>query len=429
MKKIIIIGGGLTGLSAAYFLEKENISYTLIEKENTTGGLCKTLSVNGYKFDYTGHLLHLRSENIKNILFDELNLKKLLSRHKRMSKILISNRFVDYPFQANINQLPEKIKNECIEGFKRRISNIDVVSFKDWVKKYFGDGMGKYFFYPYNEKLWRMKCDKLSYEWTGRYVPQVSLNDIENPPDQIGYNSYFYYPRNSGIDILPQTIENKLNSINMIKGEKVLSINYQNKTIKTEKETFKYDILINTSPLNKFLDMCSIENDLKVLSVFNLNIGFNKTTDDSIHWIYFPEEKFSFYRSGFYSHFNSNMAPAGKDSIYVEISYKGDSIKLKNGILERDEIENNLFIRSILNQLKDAGIANGEIDLVHVNKIKPAYVIYDFYRKNNLDKFLKQLEENEIYSIGRYGSWIYNSMEDNILQAWETVEKIKKLHL
>ncbi|RKX65664.1 hypothetical protein DRP44_05805, partial [candidate division TA06 bacterium] len=237
MKKIIIIGGGLTGLSAAYFLEKENISYTLIEKENTTGGLCKTLSVNGYKFDYTGHLLHLRSENIKNILFDELNLKKLLSRHKRMSKILISNRFVDYPFQANINQLPEKIKNECIEGFKRRISNIDVVSFKDWVKKYFGDGMGKYFFYPYNEKLWRMKCDKLSYEWTGRYVPQVSLNDIENPPDQIGYNSYFYYPRNSGIDILPQTIENKLNSINMIKGEKVLSINYQNKTIKTEKET------------------------------------------------------------------------------------------------------------------------------------------------------------------------------------------------
>jgi len=102
---------------------------------------------------------------------------------------------------------------------------------------------------------------------------------------------------------------------------------------------------------------------------------------------------------------------------------------LKNGILERDEIENNLFIRSILNQLKDAGIANGEIDLVHVNKIEPAYVIYDFYRKNNLDKFLKRLEENEIYSIGRYGSWIYNSMEDNILQAWETVEKIKKLHL
>lgn len=42
MNEVIIIGGGITGLAAAYELEKRNINYLLIEKENRLGGVIKT---------------------------------------------------------------------------------------------------------------------------------------------------------------------------------------------------------------------------------------------------------------------------------------------------------------------------------------------------------------------------------------------------
>ena len=426
MKKIVIIGGGLTGLSLAYFLEKNSIPYILLEKENDFGGLCKTAHINNYKFDYTGHLLHLKTERVKTFIFDELNLEKKFSKLKRNSKIYMLNRLIDYPFQANIDQLPENVRKECIEGFKKRDTKINPVTFEDWIRKYFGDAMGKYFFYPYNEKLWRTKCSELSYKWTGRYVPKVEMKDIIKKKKELGYNSYFYYPAGEGIDIIPRTIEKTLNSLNIIKNEEVTDVNYKRKTVNTNKTTYKYDVLINTIPLNKFLNMCSIENKLKALSVLNINIGFQEDSYRGVHWIYFPEKQFPFYRVGYYSHFNGNMAPPGYNSVYIEISYMGNS-DINNGIIEEKELNKFSYIRNIIDTLKSTGIINGKIDLIHINKIETAYVIYDFYRENNLGRFIKLLEENDIFSIGRYGSWLYNSMEDNILQAWNTVESIKAI--
>jgi oxygen-dependent protoporphyrinogen oxidase len=42
LKEVVIVGGGITGLSAAYELEKRNINYLLVEKENRLGGVIKT---------------------------------------------------------------------------------------------------------------------------------------------------------------------------------------------------------------------------------------------------------------------------------------------------------------------------------------------------------------------------------------------------
>ena len=59
MAKVIIIGAGLTGLSAAYHLEKKGFNdYLIVEKEDSPGGLCRSIKQDGFTFDYTGHLLH-----------------------------------------------------------------------------------------------------------------------------------------------------------------------------------------------------------------------------------------------------------------------------------------------------------------------------------------------------------------------------------
>ncbi|MDR0677016.1 MAG: NAD(P)-binding protein, partial [Elusimicrobiota bacterium] len=116
-KKIIILGGGIAGLSAAYFLEQNNIDYKLFEKEKVLGGLCRTIKTKkGFLYDFTGHLLHFSDKNIENLVVKDL-LKNNIEIHNRKSYIFIKNRFIDFPFQKNLYNLPEDIKKDCLYGY------------------------------------------------------------------------------------------------------------------------------------------------------------------------------------------------------------------------------------------------------------------------------------------------------------------------
>ena len=45
--QVVIIGGGLAGLASAWYLQKKNISYTLIESSDRFGGLIESLHDDG----------------------------------------------------------------------------------------------------------------------------------------------------------------------------------------------------------------------------------------------------------------------------------------------------------------------------------------------------------------------------------------------
>lgn len=59
MKKIIIIGAGLGGLSAACRLAKTGFSVTVLEKNDSVGGKVNSVESNGYKFDTGASLITL----------------------------------------------------------------------------------------------------------------------------------------------------------------------------------------------------------------------------------------------------------------------------------------------------------------------------------------------------------------------------------
>ena len=54
----------------------------------------------------------------------------------------------------------------------------------------------------------------------------------------------------------------------------------------------------------------------------------------------------------------------------------------------------------------------------------PAYVHIETETTKKIEKAKEKLEKNSIYTIGRYGAWIYNSMEDSMVAAQELAEKI-----
>lgn len=73
MEKIVIVGAGITGLTAAYWLKKEGINAKIVEANPEVGGNIKTISHNGFVFD-TGPNSGLETTPLISQLVNELNL-------------------------------------------------------------------------------------------------------------------------------------------------------------------------------------------------------------------------------------------------------------------------------------------------------------------------------------------------------------------
>lgn len=441
MPKVVIIGAGLTGLSLAYHLEKQNFfDYQIFEKDARPGGLLKSVTSNGFTFDQTGHFLHVSNKDFEHFLQEVLGFENM-NMLNRQSFIYSNNVYTAYPFQKNLFGLPEKTIIECIEGFVNRAQNIDQPqNFYEWVAKHFGLGLGKHFFFPYNQKLLNLSAKKLMPSWTGRFVPSTSLKELlegaltRKDYCLDGYNGSFFYPKTGGIETLVQSIVQKLQT-KILTDFTATKIDTQTKTVHfANGQSTKFDLLFSTAPLPEILN--SLTNNsgsnlslaaskLRCNQVINFNLGLNVPKISKKHWIYFPEKKMPLYRLGFWHNFTESMAPKEHSSCYGEVSVvTGKKTTTQITALENDAI------KKTLNFLKIKASNVIEQKTLHLNY---AYVTYDAWREKNLSKLHSQLQSMSIYSIGRFGEWKYSSMQeavlDGLFNAKIAIKKYKKINI
>ena len=110
---VLIIGGGLAGMSTAYHLG--DVPHLVLEAGESPGGLCRSREIDGYVFDYTGHLLHLRDEKIQRLV-DEL-LPDAFDVVERKAAIRTQGVNLPFPFQANLHGLPAQTVADCLVDF------------------------------------------------------------------------------------------------------------------------------------------------------------------------------------------------------------------------------------------------------------------------------------------------------------------------
>jgi protoporphyrinogen oxidase len=65
---LLIIGAGIAGLSAGLRAQQLGMDYSVYEQEDHIGGLSATQSVDGFHFDYSGHLLHPKDPSFRAFL-------------------------------------------------------------------------------------------------------------------------------------------------------------------------------------------------------------------------------------------------------------------------------------------------------------------------------------------------------------------------
>ncbi|MCA9697143.1 MAG: FAD-dependent oxidoreductase, partial [Myxococcales bacterium] len=218
---VVILGAGLTGLSAAYHLRGPSPPpFLLVEKESQVGGHARSHREQGHTFDVTGHWLHLRDDRCKALLaalFPQSpdDPESAWVEVERKTKIHSHGVELEYPFQANLHGLPLEVVQECLltlveareaaaRGERWATSPAD---FEEYARARFGAGIARHFFVPYNRKLWGMHPNALAPAWVRRFVPepdpgQIIAGAIGLKQTGLGYNARFSYPRAGGIDAL-----------------------------------------------------------------------------------------------------------------------------------------------------------------------------------------------------------------------------------
>lgn len=432
---VLIIGAGISGLSCAYHLRSP---YLLFEREGEPGGLSRSVQVDGFTFDHTGHLLHLRQPYTR-ALVSRLLAGNLLT-HRRNAWVYSHRVFTRYPFQANTFGLPKQVIKTCVMGFmEAQIAHVDSSknqplepSLHQWVLATFGEGFGQHFFFPYNQKLWTVAPHVLTAEWVAPFVPRPSIEEVltgalTDQTKAFGYNATFSYPKRGGIQALAWALARPLGARVRYRTE-IAHIDWKRcEVVLASGERVHYRWLVSSLPLPRLLDLMDelpatvqrFRQQLHWNSVLCLNLGVARPHVSDKHWVYFPEPKFPFYRVGFSMNFSPYSVPPECSSLYVEFAHTPTARPDRTRLLH-----------TAREGLYRAGILRRS-DVLRVIQWLPlpfAYVIYDRNRTPAVQGISEFLQHQRIHSIGRFGAWKYSYMEEAILDGKATAETIERAH-
>lgn len=417
--KNLILGGGLSGLSCAYYLGDE---YLILEKESEPGGYCRTVHDNEYVWDYAGHFYHFQTEKYKNLFLSLVDETEIV-RKKKNTKIYYRGRMIDYPFQTNIHELEKGEFIECLYDLYFRDKDASYDDFLTMLYVKFGKAITEKFLKPYNEKLYATDLRNLDKNAMGRFFPYADFEQVMRSMGKEAkktYNDTFMYLRR-GTGYFVDKLYEKLNSDKVRLDCEVVQININEKWVKTDSgEVIYYENLINTIPFNEFLRLVGDERSeelsdrLSYNKVLVFNLGFDKPSPmcKDEHWIYYPGREQNFYRVGFYN----NILNQSKLSIYVEIGFS----KQEDIIHVDDELE------KTLRGLKEVGIIDESVHLMKKNVLlmDPAYVHISTEESKLVEDAFGEFEGRQVYMLGRYGRWTYNCMEDCIQLADDLAKKL-----
>lgn len=417
-RPIVILGAGLAGLTAGRILLEAGVDYQILEAEERPGGLCRTESVDGYTFDYTGHLLHLKEGESRDLIMELVG--DLLTEHERRASIFVEDTFVPYPIQAHFASLPTLTAKACMKDLKAAAEKVVLqsMSFDVWAEAQFGRTLADLFMIPYNRKLYRHYLEEMEISWTSWSIPRPTAEQVEriaagDDTQAFGYNATFFYPKQGGIELLPRRLaagqEGAIRT-----GTKVVGIDSVHKVLQIEGgDELTYKSLISTIPLPALLtlsgglssSMKTAAGKLRSSSVLGLCLGFDGPVNRDEHWIYFPEEELPFYRIGFPSNFSANVAPAGCGSVYAEAAF------IPGSPPDAEEL-----FASVVQTLRDTGIIRSDTGVAaRIDLSMPcSYVFHDRFRVRELPSILSELRNRQILSVGRYGAWEYSAMQDAV---------------
>ena len=435
----MIIGAGLCGLSAAWHLEERGeTDYLILERNSRAGGLARTESGDGFSFDHAIHILYSRDPYAQNLICNKL-LRDNIRKQSRQSYCWTEEVYTEYPYQTNNFGLPPEVILQNLMGLiETKIRKPDRTPphhFEAWIERNFGRGIAEHFMIPYNRRIWAWDLKEMNYDWIAGRVPIPDIDDVlrgalQPPRQKFGPNQEFWYPITGGIEALPRAFLRSIPEDNLWLDSTVAAIDAVHRELLLEDgRKIRYGRLISTIPLPRLVQFMGAEipapirhsaQDLNFNTVHTVNIGFDGQDlgpVESMHWVYFPDNRTVFHRLSVPKNFSVCMVPDGCSSLQLEISESA-----------RRPCNRKTLVETCLADLIRIGIL-GERDrkrvlTSEVVTLDPAYIIYDLHHRKNIRTITACLDQLGISSAGRFGEWEYLNMDQAILSGKRAAETI-----
>lgn len=477
----VVAGAGPTGLSAAFHLGEDSV---LLEQHGRIGGWCRSVDVNGFTFDYAGHIMFSADPYVHQLY--RMLLGENVHWQDREAWIYSKNVYTRYPFQGSLYGLPPEVIKECIVGaIEARFGTLKQVNgttqnheptnghartngscrteikdccadgilessaplvqesirsraqaeprnFEEFIYKVWGAGIAKHFAIPYNKKLWAVPLDQMETSWLGGRVPLPDLGEmiegaLSPKPKPMGPNARFGYPLRGGFQALMDGWMPHLKGEVRLNSRVVQVSPSQHKLTLSDGSTLKYEHLISTMPLPVLIRMIGPEAPETVqFAAAQLRYVSVRCVHLGVGRENLTEKHWIYYPEDTVFH---RIFVQGNASPYCNPRGGfGLTCEITYSGYKRLPCDGDDLIKLCIADCRRVGLisaedpiwATAQCDLPH------AYVVYDHGRKQAVEEIRGWLADQNIVLAGRYSEWEYYNSDHAFIAGKKAAEQVQK---
>jgi len=253
-----------------------------------------------------------------------------------------------------------------------------------------------------NNKEYKICTKSISERFSKKLLNKTSKTTIDfiDGSEKIIYTQYNtdHIDRKKQFITLLKTNLNVHDNISFIYDEPVIHIDQNKKIINTNKNSYQFEHLISTIPLNIFLTLSNNIKYLKLLYSCDFNIYTIRTNENKYEVTYCSDEKIRF----------SRIAHLGY-KIFIESREKLCFNNLNN---YEEQLFNNLGISFLINSKNRNFIHTQNNRFINLSKSDHEIICNEF-------------EKNSVYFIGRYANWVYKLTENIYDDSYDIIKKLR----
>lgn len=419
MRKAIIIGSGISGLSISRMLV-ETYEVEVLERSDKVGGLVKCDRIDGNLFHKVGgHVFNSKDQTVLDWFWQHFNRDEEFLKATRNAKILLCGKLIGYPLENYLYQLPENETRAIVEELiqmlvQEKSKDAHYDNFRDFLIGNFGENLYRLYFGPYNSKIWNTDISKIPLEWLDGKLPmpqikEVIMSNIIKKEESTMVHASFYYPKRDGSQFIVNRLAEgqnihlsfQVNSI-ILENDGRLAINH---------EDIITDVLVYCGDVRQLHNIIQIDDtELKTALENVANLPSNgtsnvlcETDENDISWLYLPEDQFKAHRIIYTGNFSdTNNEGTNRKTCVVEFSGKQDR-------------------ETMLEELKNLP---GNLKPLAFNYEPNSYIIQHKGTREKIAYLKTCLAKYNIYLLGRFAEWEYYNMDKAIEAAMDLKKKL-----
>jgi protoporphyrinogen oxidase len=452
--RVVIIGAGPAGLTAAYELMKAGCSSTILESDSVVGGISRTVMRDGWRFDIGGHRFFTKVKPVDDLWFEILGADEFL-RRPRMSHIYYRGKLIDYPIKPfnALRSLGFVEALRCIASYVwvRVHPPKDKSNLEGYIASRYGWRLYRHFFKTYNEKVWGVPASELSADFGAQRIKNMSIVDAVWEPLRarvLGRRAKgsqvtslieeFNYPK-YGPGQMWETAAAKVTAagsqlhfrhevVRVLRdGRLARAVVARDKDTGVE-HTFECSHVVSSMPMGALVramdppvpdevrcaaDGLTYRDFMTVALVVPLEFSFPDT------WIYIHDPDVEVGRVQNFGSWSPYMVKEGRTCLGLEFwVHEGDEMWAKS---DADLVE------QAKHELAHLGLVDpSKVEAGYVVRVPKAYPVYDETYQANVEVLRKWLdvETPNVSPTGRNGMHRYNNQDHSMLTAMLSVDNI-----